>query len=327
MADKRINPIFVILLIAVGFFVFRNFGFFSIFEDSNYVFVQNLTQGTAKSTHEFGYTRDYIDPVHYPERYYYRNNEVSSENDQVSISGSTGHHSDINFGTTGLEITKTVVKTNYLNISPSNLNKLSFNFNQETSGTIFGSSSPKVSLYLTDGINDLPIYSAGGEDAQHQSGVITITKLNNALFLKINEEPSNLLTIPDGNYEILVYADWGGTVDYDEGPNPISSRITISNIFIERVNITECSPDWACTEWNSCINSNQVRTCTDLNNCGINTDRPLELRSCQLTSSNQSTSQQIPSQQEETEIFNTRNVLIILAIIGAILGIYYWRKR
>jgi len=42
----------------------------------------------------------------------------------------------------------------------------------------------------------------------------------------------------------------------------------------------ECIPSWQCSDWNSCINSQQTRTCTDLNNCGINTGKPAESQTC-----------------------------------------------
>ena len=45
-------------------------------------------------------------------------------------------------------------------------------------------------------------------------------------------------------------------------------------------NADVCSPDWNCGVWSSCTDSLQTRTCTDDNNCGIETGKPVESRSC-----------------------------------------------
>jgi len=41
-----------------------------------------------------------------------------------------------------------------------------------------------------------------------------------------------------------------------------------------------CVEDWQCTEWSSCSNNVQSRTCTDLNNCGTTTNKPAETQAC-----------------------------------------------
>ncbi len=41
-----------------------------------------------------------------------------------------------------------------------------------------------------------------------------------------------------------------------------------------------CSPNWQCSNWNTCSASSQTRTCDDLNNCGILTGKPIESQSC-----------------------------------------------
>jgi len=44
--------------------------------------------------------------------------------------------------------------------------------------------------------------------------------------------------------------------------------------------IETCLPSWTCSSWGACVNGIQHRTCQDLNNCGLNLDRPPEVRSC-----------------------------------------------
>ncbi len=41
-----------------------------------------------------------------------------------------------------------------------------------------------------------------------------------------------------------------------------------------------CVENWTCSEWGPCINNQQNRTCTDLNNCGTTINKPEETRSC-----------------------------------------------
>ncbi len=41
-----------------------------------------------------------------------------------------------------------------------------------------------------------------------------------------------------------------------------------------------CVQNWQCTAWTACENSKQTRTCTDSNNCGVATNKPIETQSC-----------------------------------------------
>ena len=42
----------------------------------------------------------------------------------------------------------------------------------------------------------------------------------------------------------------------------------------------ECIADWQCTDWSACINSGQIRSCTDVNDCGSADGKPIETQSC-----------------------------------------------
>jgi hypothetical protein len=50
----------------------------------------------------------------------------------------------------------------------------------------------------------------------------------------------------------------------------------------EEIPATECAPNWSCTSWSSCTNSQQTRTCTDLNNCGVTTNKPSQTQGCSV---------------------------------------------
>ena len=43
-----------------------------------------------------------------------------------------------------------------------------------------------------------------------------------------------------------------------------------------------CIPDWYCTGFGSCVNGQQTQTCTDNNNCGVLTDKPDTVQSCNV---------------------------------------------
>ena len=45
-------------------------------------------------------------------------------------------------------------------------------------------------------------------------------------------------------------------------------------------NDCSCTESWTCTEWGSCSNEIQTRTCTDENYCGTENDKPSETQNC-----------------------------------------------
>jgi len=47
--------------------------------------------------------------------------------------------------------------------------------------------------------------------------------------------------------------------------------------------VATCSPSWQCTIWSSCQSNQQVRTCTDTNNCGTSTGKPSESQTCGIS--------------------------------------------
>ncbi len=44
--------------------------------------------------------------------------------------------------------------------------------------------------------------------------------------------------------------------------------------------IVICTPNWSCGSWSTCADSQQARTCTDSNDCGVTTGRPATSQSC-----------------------------------------------
>lgn len=63
--------------------------------------------------------------------------------------------------------------------------------------------------------------------------------------------------------------DLGGGGSYSRTPSPTIQTIT-------------CTEDWTCTEWSSCENNRQIRTCTDQNDCGTEENKSAESQACEI---------------------------------------------
>lgn len=46
---------------------------------------------------------------------------------------------------------------------------------------------------------------------------------------------------------------------------------------------TVCTPNWKCSDWTECVNGQQKRVCFDVNDCGIDSNKPAERQSCNQT--------------------------------------------
>ncbi|KHO54973.1 MAG: hypothetical protein QT10_C0008G0025 [archaeon GW2011_AR19] len=84
---------------------------------------------------------------------------------------------------------------------------------------------------------------------------------------------------------------------------------------------TGCFENWNCTEWSDAVNQCGTKTCNDLNNCGTNLSRPLEIKSCVLIGETEG--DEFETGTSESRESNTKSVLfIILGIVGLILIIF-----
>jgi cold shock CspA family protein len=54
----------------------------------------------------------------------------------------------------------------------------------------------------------------------------------------------------------------------------------IDEVIVGEVELESCIENWNCGEWNECVDSNQTRTCSDLNNCGGEDGKPEEEQGC-----------------------------------------------
>jgi PGF-pre-PGF domain-containing protein len=72
-----------------------------------------------------------------------------------------------------------------------------------------------------------------------------------------------------------------------------------------------CTESWSCTDWSTCIDNQQTRTCTDANSCGTTADKPVESQSCKIKE------EVIPT----LFIPTTENVFLIYYIVAAVIFI------
>ena len=107
---------------------------------------------------------------------------------------------------------------------------------------------------------------------------------------------------------------------------------------------TPCDENWSCTEWEICINGIQIRTCSDLENCGTETDKPNETQEC-ISNGNGEDNDNHDRILRINEVFNEagkdcclfgicwfRYIIcwywwILIAIILIIIIVSYWRMK
>jgi hypothetical protein len=73
---------------------------------------------------------------------------------------------------------------------------------------------------------------------------------------------------------------------YIYGVESISSEKQSSSVQITNTPTSSCNSDWRCGTWSLCDENNKrTRICSDWNNCGTNTGKPLDIEYCTLESS------------------------------------------
>ncbi len=71
---------------------------------------------------------------------------------------------------------------------------------------------------------------------------------------------------------------------------------------VNETTLTRCTPSWSCSEWSECSSTTltQTRTCTDLNECNVITDKPAENQSCSIDTKN------VYNSRESIELFGDK---------------------
>jgi hypothetical protein len=97
-------------------------------------------------------------------------------------------------------------------------------------------------------------------------------------FSNPNQEDTEISADETGTYKIrLTVTDNAGNTNYDELNYEKEKKSSSSG----GGPVKRCSPNWECTEWSECSQQGkQIRTCTDLENCRTNRDKPKEEKNC-----------------------------------------------
>ena len=57
-----------------------------------------------------------------------------------------------------------------------------------------------------------------------------------------------------------------------------------SYYYVGTIENETCTPNWDCNNWSECVNGEQNRICTDLNNCNTTVNKPVESSTCSAPS-------------------------------------------
>ena len=101
------------------------------------------------------------------------------------------------------------------------------------------------------------------------------------------------------------------------GKNGCESGETCSNCPAD-CGACPCTPNWQCTAWSSCVNSQQTRTCTDANNCGTTSGKPATTQSCTSSQITFDSTNPIIYDNDECIDVYTDDYIMALASAGSI---------
>jgi len=102
------------------------------------------------------------------------------------------------------------------------------------------------------------------------------TNFTNDSILVPNYPITNYITVNISVPSGTTTGIYNGTI-FVNSSDPSRGNCTIA------LNVTVCVENWSCTDWSACVGSVQTRTCTDLNECGTEVNKPSESQSCAVT--------------------------------------------
>lgn len=89
---------------------------------------------------------------------------------------------------------------------------------------------------------------------------------------------SNYKFTEDGSFHIRATVDSENKLkESNEKDNMFTTILSKGSLTVNNL----CSPNWQCSSWGTCQpNNQQIRICTDVNNCNINAGKPTESQGC-----------------------------------------------
>jgi len=103
-------------------------------------------------------------------------------------------------------------------------------------------------------------------------------------------------------------------------------------VITEIVDDEVCEERWECTEYSTCINGLQTRSCTDSNACGTADDKPLTSQPCTIIEDDQTTGQGFPfGGLSFTGLIaalteNPAYIIVLVAVIALLIWYFFFRK-
>ena len=110
-----------------------------------------------------------------------------------------------------------------------------------------------------------------GWDIQGETGDTVMTQSGQKAIITSIDYATDTITL---DRSISWTQGEGFTLDYS------GSRPDMGAYEYEGSSPPACTPNWQCSDWSSCSQGTQTRTCTDLNSCGTTQGKPPESQSC-----------------------------------------------
>ncbi|MFC1662602.1 FG-GAP-like repeat-containing protein [Patescibacteria group bacterium] len=132
-----------------------------------------------------------------------------------------------------------------------------------------------VTLTWTAPGDDGNIGQATAYDLRYYGNPITRANWSKATKIRGLNRPK-----PAGSAEGLIVKNLNPATTYFFAIRAVDENKNWSNVSNVASHTTGCNPNWSCTDWSECIDSQQSRRCIDKNICGDNTTRPKLNRSC-----------------------------------------------
>ena len=158
----------------------------------------------------------------------------------------------------------------------------------ESIGTVCIDKSPPSSptnLEVSGSVGNLLIKWDASIDSPSCSGIAEYIILRNGIEIgKVNGDVLSFVdnsSLGQGSYNYTVFAvdiigkNAGSSIKNEvsvSGGGKVSGGSPHSSF--------ECIPDWSCGNWSECLNGNQMRICTDLDDCGTVYLKPETSREC-----------------------------------------------
>ncbi len=178
------------------------------------------------------------------------------------------------------------------------------NIQIDVNGTYLNQAQIKLNEYFIDEDGQSLTYAVGG---------------NNHILVNINYNGDVTFTNPQSyqGYESITFRAYDGEL------GQLSNNISIKVGSGETILPQQCYSNWDCTIWDICKNGQQTRTCDDKNNCGVDSEKPIESRTCVVKPDEQIITQEKPKGKIEVEkplLEGTTKTLVILFGILVLFG-------